>query len=788
MSAATVDPAQRFTARHPCPICGGGHDLPQGRGVRCFGYLGADRQYAHCTREEYAGGLDLKPESNTYAHKLSGSCRCGQTHGEPDPQPVRPFRRAGAANANGRVYRDFRAAGAIAAYDYQDEAGTILFQVWRYPARADGKKDFKQARPGPDGWALGIEGVRRVPYRLPGLLAADPTQWVLIPEGEKDVDRLTELGFVATTNPMGAGNWRSEYSEHLRGRRVCLLLDNDPDGETHSAKTGGELAGIATEPRVLRLPGLPTKGDVSDWLDAGGTADELARLIEEAPIWEPAAGPDPEPAGEVPEFPLDVLPSPVRAYVQAAAESLSVPAEMVAVVLLALAGALIGNRLHLVLKTSWREYATLYLAIVARPGSAKSPALNLAKWPLDALQKDAHDRYTEQIAAYEAERARWKAGGQKQGEPEPEKPRLRHYFSTDLTVEALAGMLAGVPGVAVVRDEISGWVAAMDQYKGGKGSDRQQYLSLWSAQTLKVDRKSGGSLYVPEPVACVVGGIQPDLAGMLHDAAQRRDGFVERILPVVPDVEPARWTDAAPSTEQYRDVLAVFRVLDQLGYPTARNGPGPPCGHGVNLSPEARALWVSWHDENSELIAASEGLAAGFYSKLPAHVARLALILHALWQPDDPRVMVPAERMQDAIELGEFFRVHIRRFLALLHAATPPCTAGTETRVLRILRKAKDDEYGGWVARTTVYRGLRTVTAAELTTALDRLVEAGRIEWRSATTATKPGDEYRIAHSHNSQYSDSGRTAGANSANSANSESEHDEVWDDGEPVARLRL
>src|SRR4051812_49101986 len=100
-------------------------------------------------------------------------------------------------------------------------------------------------------------------------------------------------------------------------------------------------------------------------------------------------------------------------------------------------------------------------------------------------------------------------------------------------------MLNRSHGVAIIRDEISGWVAAMDQYRGGKGSDRQQFLSLWSSQTLKVDRKSGGSVYVQAPVACVIGGIQPDLAGTLHDADQRRDGFVERLLPVVPDVGPA---------------------------------------------------------------------------------------------------------------------------------------------------------------------------------------------------------------------------------------------------------
>jgi hypothetical protein len=308
-------------------------------------------------------------------------------------------------------------------------------------------------------------------------------------------------------------------------------------------------------------------------------------------------------------------------------------------------------------------------------------------------------------------------------------------------------MLSRSPGVAIIRDEISGWVASMDQYKGGKGSDRQQFLSLWSAQTLKVDRKGGGSVYVSEPVACVVGGIQPDLAGTLHDVAKRRDGFVERILPVVPDVEPAYWTDAAPSTELYRDVLAIFEALDQIPPPDPTTG-----GLGVNLSVEARSAYVPWVNENAGLVKAAAGLAEGFYSKLPAHVARLALILHALWNPHDPRPMLNAARMEDAIELGEFFRAHIGRFLALLDASAPASFAGLATRIERILRTERKNEDDGWVARTEIYRRLGNISADELTDALERMGETGSIEQRIVQTATKHATHYRLSSYQYSHY------------------------------------
>src|SRR4028119_2409729 len=75
--------------------------------------------------------------------------------------------------------------------------------------------------------------------------------------------------------------------------------------------------------------------------------------------------------------------------------------------------------------------------------------------------------------------------------------------------------------------------------------------------------------------------------------------------------------------------------------------------------------------------------------------ARFALILHGLWNPYDPRPMLSAARMEDAIELGEFFRAHISRFLALLNASAPTSFAGRATRIERILRTEQQNEDHG---------------------------------------------------------------------------------------------
>jgi hypothetical protein len=112
-------------------------------------------------------------------------------------------------------------------------------------------------------------------YRLPDLIAADPAMTVFVVEGEKDADLLASLGLVATTNAMGAGKWRDEYSEQLRDRHVVVIPDNDRPGREHADAVIASLIGVAASVRLLALPGLPEKGDVSDWMAADHTANDL---------------------------------------------------------------------------------------------------------------------------------------------------------------------------------------------------------------------------------------------------------------------------------------------------------------------------------------------------------------------------------------------------------------------------------------------------------------------------------------------------------------------------------
>jgi len=189
-----------------------------------------------------------------------------------------------------------------ARYHYTSEMGKRLFDVIRFE-KIGFKKTFRQWQwnDTTKSYIKNLNGARLVPYRLPEVLRAET---VYLVEGEKDVESLrerdaslalTEVGkllFAYSCNPMGAGKWRDDYNRHFAGKHVVILPDNDKPGRDHAQKVAKALRGVAASVKVLTLPGLPEKGDVSDWIEAGGTLGKLAQLAKEAPVWTPGTTPD----------------------------------------------------------------------------------------------------------------------------------------------------------------------------------------------------------------------------------------------------------------------------------------------------------------------------------------------------------------------------------------------------------------------------------------------------------------------------------------------------------------
>jgi phage/plasmid primase-like uncharacterized protein len=271
---------------HACPKCGGGDR---------FRLIDADAGALHCNQCFTSGNGDGIAAMQHYAGlDFQAACR--------NVQEYLGLSNGHSANAPSTAPR------IVKTYDYRDEEDNLLFQVVRYEPGYDGRsKDFRQRRPKSDGgfeWSL--KGTRRVPYRLPQLLAAPSDATVVIPEGEKDVDNLVALGLTATCNSGGAGKWDPAFNQNLAGRKIAILPDKDRPGRDHAQKVARSLQGIAASVKVLELPG--DGKDVSDWLSTGGDEEQLFALIDAAPEWaptddssEPTAEPD-EPTATF-EFP-----------------------------------------------------------------------------------------------------------------------------------------------------------------------------------------------------------------------------------------------------------------------------------------------------------------------------------------------------------------------------------------------------------------------------------------------------------------------------------------------------
>ena len=193
--------------------------------------------------------------------------------------------------------------GVVSKWIYRDEQGCPLFLVERINKK-NGGKAFPQSRPdGHGGWLRGISGVRKVPYRLPELIAAiDCGETIYIAEGEKCCDALVAHGLAATCNSEGQGKWRQEHTKALAGAKaVRVLADNDQVGRDHAQRVAAacRAAGVR-DIRVVEFPGLMKRngsegGDVADWLEdrqdrpKQERRDELLAFIESAPPWSAGA-------------------------------------------------------------------------------------------------------------------------------------------------------------------------------------------------------------------------------------------------------------------------------------------------------------------------------------------------------------------------------------------------------------------------------------------------------------------------------------------------------------------
>jgi len=179
-------------------------------------------------------------------------------------------------------------------YHYEIEKGTDQYIIERWVSDTRGKdgktlKRFTVKRSVNGKIEYGLGGLRPILYHLPEVQswkrAGQSIRW---PEGERKADKFIEMGLPATTLPFGAGQ-AINYDEinELAGADILIYPDNDEPGEKHAQDKASKLVGRAKSIKVVRLPDLPAKGDIIDWIAQGHTREELLEIESNTPYYQP---------------------------------------------------------------------------------------------------------------------------------------------------------------------------------------------------------------------------------------------------------------------------------------------------------------------------------------------------------------------------------------------------------------------------------------------------------------------------------------------------------------------
>lgn len=364
-----------------------------------------------------------------------------------------------------------------------------------------------------------------------------------------------------------------------------------------------------------------------------------------------------------PRFPVAALPAPWNAYVDALTARLGVPPDFVAAYTLAAASVAVGRSLTLAVTAMRHETTALWIAVVGRPGTGKTPAFQAALAPVVTQQQVLDAIYAEEKARY---RQRLRE------DPTAERPVRQEVLLGDTTTEAAAAVLAANPrGVLLAVDEMGTWVKGLNAYRNGFGADREFYAGVWAASPVSVHRKQkdpDGDRQVIRlwaPWLGVVGGVQPGVLADLLSAGQKRsgaqameDGFLDRILFVFPPEtsDPVR-ADPTPLPATLADALrARWAALWQLSAPN-------PTPRVVPWIADGRQAWAEAEAQLQATLAEPlPDWERGVRIKLHTYHARLALLWAALRAGESGPDGVSAA---DVVEAGVVVRYFTQQALAL---------------------------------------------------------------------------------------------------------------------------
>ncbi len=477
----------------------------------------------------------------------------------------------------------------------------------------------------------------------------------------------------------------------------------------------------------------------------------------------------PATAPEVPTLPAEMIPEPLRPWIDDVATRLCVHREYIAVPALVSLGAVVGRTvgIHPKQYDDWLEVANLWGALVGPPSSKKSPAIAEASAPLERLAALAAEAHANAQAEHEADaeiiklelEAIKKRARASNADPADFRDELqtklsaleennvpeRRYLTNDGTIEKIAELLKATPrGLLVKRDELIGLLRTCD--KSGHETDRAFYLEAWNGKGRHtIDRVGKGTFHIPALTLAVLGGIQPGpLSTYVRGAIEGEggaDGLLQRFqLLVWPDrqrpyVNIDRYADTAAKNRAFQ----LFEFLDlktgeELG--AKKDELNPDSIPALRFSPQAQVLFNDWLESLMKRLLSPELEATPAFhahlSKYPSLMPSLALVFHLI-DVADGRASGPVSA--DAADLAaawcDFLELHARKLYALElnHDA-----ASAHALAERIIQGEVQDTQNVSDLYRRRFPGL--VTAAEVSAALGTLEAC---HWLQVEELPNPG-------------------------------------------------
>jgi hypothetical protein len=371
-------------------------------------------------------------------------------------------------------------------------------------------------------------------------------------------------------------------------------------------------------------------------------------------------------------FPVEVFPFSIQQVITATNENLNFPIDFIGSSLLYAVSVAVGNTHIVEVKKGFQQSAVLYLAIVGRAGTTKSHPLSFALQPIVEQDKRTYRQYEQLRQQFEQAVNLSKKEREQQVIEEPLKPVWQKFLLSDFTPEALAEVHKfNKRGIGVYVDELAGWFKNFNRYS--KGSEMEFWLSQWSGKPINIDRKTGEPVFIPLPFISVAGTIQKGILNELAKDSRTQNGFIDRILFVIPDnIKKECWseTDLPPVvSENWERIISNLLSLSVTNDDTLN--PSPEV---LKFTPEAKRVLFEWQKVNTDQCNEAENEAvSGIFSKMDMYVLRLALILEMMRYAcgDGDKQAVSIEAVQGAIKLVEYFKSSAVKVNSILSNASP---------------------------------------------------------------------------------------------------------------------